>query len=176
MYRTEVPLYGSLVDIVASVDASVLSSRGASPSSLPVRHQLERHGAIRLGTEAEMRTIARLFGLLGMHPVGYYDLKMVGFPLHGTAFRPTTAASLAANPFRVFTTVLRPDLIASPAVRKTATALLAQRQLFSPRLLSLLAQAEAAPSTLTPQDADDLIAQSLLIFKWHSRATVPLET
>ncbi|KAK3897731.1 hypothetical protein C8A05DRAFT_38690 [Staphylotrichum tortipilum] len=176
MYRAEVPLYGSLVDIVRDVDASVLAARGSSSSSLPVRHQLERHGAIRLGTEAEMRTIARLFSLLGMHPVGYYDLKMVGFPLHGTAFRPTTAKALSANPFRVFTTVLRADLIASPSVRKTATSLLAQRELFSPRLRALLAQTETAPSTLTPADADDLIIESLRIFKWHSRATVPLET
>ncbi len=79
MYRSEVPLYGQLVDIVNSVDNSILAARGQGFGDLPVRHQLERHGAIRVGTEQEMRMISRLFGIMGMHPVGYYDLEVVGY-------------------------------------------------------------------------------------------------
>jgi uncharacterized glyoxalase superfamily metalloenzyme YdcJ len=79
MYKSEVPLYGQLDDIVHVVDASTLAARGERPDDLPVRHQLERHGAIRVGTEHEMRMISRLFGIMGMHPVGYYDLSMVGY-------------------------------------------------------------------------------------------------
>ena len=79
MYKTEVPLYGQLVDIVRSVDNCILAARGQSVDALPERHQLERHGAIGLGTQHEMRMISRLFGIMGMYPVGYYDLKMVGY-------------------------------------------------------------------------------------------------
>ncbi len=200
MYRSEVPLYGQLVDIVNSVDSSILAARGQGLDDLPVRHQLERHGAIRVGTAQEMRMISRLFGIMGMHPVGYYDLEVVGyaslaplfrlsvsdeveltcvtgrFPLHGTAFRPRAEESLRNNPFRVFTTVLRPDLISSPSVRKTAMDVLSGRTLFSPRLCQLMDAAEQNRSSLTADDADELIAEALKIFKWHSRSTVPLET
>lgn len=172
MYRKEVPLYGDLVDIVRSVDSSVLSAQGQTLEELPIRHQLERHGAIRLGTEHEMRMIKRLFGIMGMQPVGYYNLEMVGFPLHGTAFRPTSEESLRRNPFRVFTTVLRPDLISSNAVRKRAVDLLSQRTLFSPRLLEIMHLAE----TKNILDTDELISEALKIFKWHSRSIVPWDT
>jgi hypothetical protein len=98
MYKKEVPLYADLIDIINEVDDKVLQARRTlSPNSseviqeLPSRHRLERHGAIRLGTVHELRTIRRLFAVLGMHPVGYYDLSVVGFPLHATAFRPLTA-------------------------------------------------------------------------------------
>ena len=187
MYRDEVPLYGDLVDIVRTVDASVLASRSLDPSSLPVRHSLERHGAIRLGTAQEMRQMARLFRIMGMHPVGYYDLQIVGFPLHGTAFRPVSERSLSANPFRVFTTVLRPCRIASPSVRQLAESILSKRQLFSPRLVELMAKAERTGLRSRAcggedddgndgDEVEEFISESIKIFKWHSRSTVPLST
>ncbi|KAK4228038.1 hypothetical protein QBC38DRAFT_167487 [Podospora fimiseda] len=175
MYRDEVPLYGDLVDIVASVDASVLASKSQTPSDLLTRHQLERHGAIRLGTAQEMRLISRLFRIMGMYPVGYYDLQIVGFPLHGTAFRPISEQSLSANPFRVFTTVLRPSLIASPTVRKMAESTLSSRQLFSSRLIELMDGVETAG--LMPEgNVTEFISEALKIFKWHSKSTVSLST
>ncbi|KAK4447155.1 hypothetical protein QBC34DRAFT_486389 [Podospora aff. communis PSN243] len=176
MYRAEVPLYDKLVDIVQAVDDSVLAAQGHSVADLPVRHRLERHGAIRLGTAEEMRMIGRLFGIMGMYPAGYYDLQIVGFPLHGTAFRPTSEESLGKNPFRVFTTVLRAHLISSDLVRKTASGILSTRTLFSPRLRNLMDRAEADRDSMTAEEADELIAEALKIFKWHSRSTVPLKT
>lgn len=176
MYRAEVPLYGDLVDIVRAVDASVLAAESRDPSSLPVRHSLERHGAIRLGTAQEMHLIARLFRIMGMHPVGYYDLQVVGFPLHGTAFRPISEQSLSANPFRVFTTVLRPSLITSPSVRALAESVLSNRRLFSPRLVELMGKAETAGLLTEGDDVKEFISESIKIFKWHSRSTVSLST
>ena len=170
MYRSEVPLYGTLVDIVRQVDDSVLRTQGKSPEALPVRHQLERHGAIRLGTAHELRMIKRLFAVLGMYPVGYYDLTSVGFPLHATAFRPLSEESLARNPFRVFTTVLRRDLL-SPSIRTVTDSILERRKLFTSRLLKIIDRVEAQ-RVLTAQDADELIEDALKIFKWHSRAIV----
>ena len=35
----------------------------------------ERHGAIRVGTPAELADVADLFAAFGMYPVGFYDLR-----------------------------------------------------------------------------------------------------
>ncbi|KAL2801752.1 hypothetical protein BJX63DRAFT_426545 [Aspergillus granulosus] len=154
MYRAEVPMYGDLLQIVKDVDDA-------------------RHGAIRLGTEHELRAIKRLFALFGMHPVGYYDLTVVGFPLHGTAFRPLTTSSLEKNPFRVFTTVLRHDLLFH-STREAVDKILKGRDLFTPRLCEMIACAERE-STISAQEANDPIFESLKIFKWHSRSTVSID-
>lgn len=117
MYKTEVPLYGDLVDVVFEADAKAIhnSQDGANVINpddvLPSRHRVERHGAIRLGTAHELSTIRRMFAVMGMYPVGYYDLSLAGFPMHATAFRPSTQDALSQHPFRVFTTVLRMELL-----------------------------------------------------------------
>jgi len=182
MYRKEVPLYGDLIKIVNDVDDEVVRQRCQTPHSpnfptpettqqvLPPRHRLERHGAIRLGTERELRTIKRLFAIFGMHPVGYYDLSIVGFPLHATAFRPVEIDALDKNPFRVFTTLLRHDLL-SADTRAFVQKVLAKRNLFTDRLLELIAVWERDGS-LTSPEADELLHESLHIFRWHSEATV----
>lgn len=172
MYKKEVPLYGTLMDIVSQVDSSVLASQGQNLQNLPVRHQLERHGAIRLGTAEELRVIKRLFAVMGMYPVGYYDLTLVEFPLHSTAFRPIIADSLSKNPFRVFTTVLRRELV-SADLREKVDAILEARKLFTPRLLEIIDHAEKG--IMNNQDIDELIPEALQIFKWHSQSTVSFE-
>ncbi|KAK5129294.1 hypothetical protein LTR08_003624 [Meristemomyces frigidus] len=167
MYKNEVPLYGQLLSIVSDADDK-MSTEHLSP-----RHRIERHGAVRLGTADELRTIKRLFALFNMHPVGYYDLSVVGFPMHSTAFRPLTSAALANNPFRVFTTLLRPDLI-DPSVRSLAEQALSKRCLFSERLLRLIQHAETSAG-LSAADEDDLLSEALDIFRWHQTATVSIE-
>ncbi|CAM1509550.1 Fc.00g032890.m01.CDS01 [Cosmosporella sp. VM-42] len=173
MYKGEVPLYGKLVDIVRQVDGSVLAADSKSPASLPIRHELERHGAIRLGTELELRIMRRLFRIFGMYPVGCYDLAVVNFPLYATAFRPTTVESLRKNPFRVFTTLLRQDRL-SPEIREMAERILEQRHLFTERLLDIIDRAEST-NVMTFQDAEALIADTLKIFKWHSKSVVSMD-
>ncbi|KIV97246.1 hypothetical protein PV10_01018 [Exophiala mesophila] len=162
MYKKEVPLYDELLSIVAKVDDQIASG------PLPARHRIERHGAIRLGTAQEMQTIARLFALLNMHAVDYYDLSLVGFPLHATAFRPLTGEALSRNPFRVFTSLLRLDLL--PAETSSlAQQVLGKRKIFSDRLLELLDQAETTGLTNSEQEAE-LLEEALKIFKWHATA------
>lgn len=107
-----------------------------------------------------------------MHPVGYYDLSLVGFPLHATAFRPLDSSALAVNPFRVFTSLLRLDLLPENT-RELAEQVLAKRNLFSNRLLELLHQVETKKSPLTAHEEDELLANVLEIFRWHSTASVP---
>ncbi|RFU31947.1 hypothetical protein B7463_g4341, partial [Scytalidium lignicola] len=183
MYREEVPLYGDLLSIINDVDNQVL--RSLSPVfrnsdqleqkpdyQLPFRHKLERHGAIRLGTASELRNIRRQFAMLGMHPVGYYDLSVVGFPLHATAFRPIERDALEKNPFRVFTTLLRHDLL-SRDIRTSVETVLSKRKLFTDRLLELINKWEAN-GWISASETDELLSESLEIFKWHSTATVTL--
>jgi len=173
MYQTEVPLYGDLLDLVADINADVAAQNGQSDAS--GRVEIERHGAIRLGTDAELAMMRRLFAVLGMQPVGYYDLSLAGLPVHATAFRPLTESSLTANPFRVFTSLLRLELINDADLRECASRVLARRHIFTPRCVALIERAEAAGG-LTAEEAREFIAEALHIFRWHGEATVGLAT
>lgn len=180
MYRQEVPQYGTLLDLVADVNAEVLAADPSLKAQLAhagelERLGLERHGAIRLGTAEELSTIRRVFGVMGMSPVGYYDLSVAGVPVHSTAFRPVTDAALAINPFRVFTSLLRLELIDDPALRAEAAAILAKRRIFTEQALALTDKFEREGG-LDSADADAFVAQALETFRWHSAATVDAQT
>lgn len=175
MYRKEVPLYGDLIRIVNDVNQQMISSVTDSNSIqmrngdvAPERLQLERHGAIRLGTPYELATIRRFFAQIGLYPVGYYDLSVAGLPMHATAFRPITAEALSQNPFRIFTTLLRPELL-TPEARELGLRLLNQRNIFSDRLLQLLDTAEASGG-LTEGQGKELVTEALNTFRWQSVA------
>ena len=75
------------------------------------RREVERHGAIRLGTPEELTMMWRVFAVMGMQPVGYYDLSVAGVQLPATAFCAVSDEALARNPLRVFTSLLRQALI-----------------------------------------------------------------
>ena len=167
----QVPAYAQLRALVATVNDAPTPT--ASLPTTPVADTLhhERHGAIRLGSATELRHIARLFALMGMAPVGYYDLSAAGLPVHATAFRPTRPEDLRDQPFRIFTSLLRPDAIADATLRDQVTASLADRCIFSPRLEALVTQAEQQGGVSAPQAAP-LIAESMDTFRWHAQARV----
>lgn len=180
MYRAEVPLYGELMMLVAQVNADTLSADPALAARLQrnderARLDLERHGAIRVGTAQELATLRRLFAVMGMHPVGYYDLSVAGVPVHSTAFRPIDDAALSANPFRVFTSLLRLELIEDAALRAQAEQILQQRQIFTAGALDLIEQHERHGG-LEAAQAQEFVAQALETFRWHGDATVSLPT
>ncbi|MFT8719282.1 VOC family protein [Acetobacter sp.] len=180
MYRKEVPQYGVLLDLVADVNASVLKANPTLRDELDrqgelERISLERHGAIRLGKAEELATMRRLFAIMGMFPVGYYDLSVAGMPVHSTAFRPISDESLTFNPFRIFTSLLRIDLIADADLRATVTAILEKRQIFTPGALKLIEQCEREGG-LNSEGADLFVAEALETFRWHARAAVDAET
>ncbi len=172
MYRAEVPLYADLLTIVSDVNERVRHDTGAAYGA---RLDVERHGAIRLGTAQELATMARAFAVMGMEPVGYYDLAPAGVPVHSTAFRPVTEEALAANPFRVFCSLLRHDLIADEALRAEVGAILARREIFSPEALDLILRDERNGG-LDEMQADAFVAALLDTFRWHRDATVTVET
>ena len=180
MYKTEVPQYGTLLDLVADINRTTLAQdtalRGALEAADELRRlDVERHGAIRLGTARELADMRRIFRVMGMFPVGYYDLSVAGVPVHATAFRPVSDDALRSNPFRVFTSLLRLELIADAALRAQAEAILARRAIFTPRALELTALAEEAGG-LTEAQAAEFVQEVTQTFRWHSEATVPHAT
>ncbi|MEO3749581.1 VOC family protein [Streptomyces sp. B6B3] len=149
MYGREVPAYTTLVDVSREVNTDVLARSGADAERLGSisRVTAERHGAIRVGTPRELHQVARIFGALGMHPVGFYDLREAAasaVPVVSTAFRPVEAEELARNPFRVFTSMLTPadPRFFDAELRGRLEEFLARRQLFPPELLDLADRAE----------------------------------
>ncbi|SDH04904.1 2-oxoadipate dioxygenase/decarboxylase HglS [Pelagibacterium luteolum] len=176
MYRLEVPLYGNLMELVRDVNDSVLARDPDLKTRLKALGNLERiseerHGAIRLGKPGELATIRQLFAVMGMEPVGYYDLSVAGIPVHSTAFRPTDGEALKQSPFRVFTSLLRIDLIEDEALRAEAEAILARRDIFTPGVRALIDKHEDEGG-LNETDAEAFIIEALETFRWHSDATV----
>ena len=180
MYRTEVPLYGTLVELVGEVNAGVLAAQPELDAQMQrsgerERLDVERHGAIRVGTAQELSTLRRLFAVMGMQPVGYYDLSVAGVPVHSTAFRPVDGESLNRNPFRVFTSLLRLELIEDEALRAQAAGILSRRTIFTPGVLQLIEQCER-DGGLSGEDAWRFVVEALETFRWHNEATVSLQT
>ncbi|MTI42463.1 putative glyoxalase superfamily metalloenzyme YdcJ [Roseibium hamelinense] len=175
MYRTEVPAYGTLVRIVEQVNAGVLdrddNALALTPGEDTNRISAERHGAIRLGTAEELAMMGRVFAVMGMEPIGYYDLSVASVPVHSTAFRPIGREALAENPFRVFTSLLRLELIQDEVLRDKAAATLARRCIFTDDAIRLTEKAEAEGG-LGAEDASRFVTEVLETFRWHPEACV----
>ena len=105
MYGAEVPAYHTLVEVSSEVNRA---HTGELRLGSLERVTAERHGAIRVGSPAELAQVATLFSAFGMYPVGFYDLREAASPIPvvSTAFRPVEPDELARNPFRVFTSML----------------------------------------------------------------------
>ncbi|MBR0751921.1 VOC family protein [Bradyrhizobium jicamae] len=179
MYRAEVPQYGALVELVDDTNHETLRRDEQLRASLERSDELERlnverHGAIRLGRADELFNMRRVFAVMGMQAVGYYDLSVAGVPVHATAFRPIDDAALRRNPFRVFTSLLRLDLIGDETLRLEAERILGERRIFTPRALELVGIFETE-GRLTAAQADEFVREALETFRWHSEATVSLE-
>ena len=180
MYRDEVPLYGDLLQIVDQINAKVLDANPVLETDLRRRGELqrlgpERHGAIRLGTAEELSMMRRVCAVMDMHPVGYYDLSVAGVPVHSTAFRPIELDSLNRNPFRIFTSLLRCELIEDEALREDVKRLLAQRQIFSDSAIVLVERFEREGG-LELAAATAFVGAILETFRWHSDALVDART
>ena len=179
IYQEEVPLYGDLLSLVAATNESIMASDPALQARLKTTGQIERlscerHGAIRLGTADEIRTMARFLNVMGMRSVGYYDLSQAGLPVHATCFRCLDLISLEKNPFRLFVSLLRPDLI-SPSIRSKVYDILSRRHIFHPRVLKLISMAEKTNNQLTPSQASEFITYGLETFKWRKTASVTFD-
>ncbi len=151
LYGGEVPAYTTLLEVAHEVNRDVLAEQGSRAERLGSidRVTAERHGAIRVGSPAELRDVARVFGALGMHPTGFYDLREAQpapIPVVSTAFRPTDPEELARNPFRVFVSMLVPEdrRFFDEELEGRLHRFLDARRLFPEELLALGDEAEDA--------------------------------
>ncbi|MFF5261237.1 2-oxoadipate dioxygenase/decarboxylase family protein [Actinomadura viridis] len=163
LYGAEVPAYTTLVEVAHEVNRDVVADLGASAERLGgiERVTAERHGAVRVGTPHELAQLARIFGAMGMRPVGYYDLRDAAptpVPVVSTAFRPVDPDELARNPFRVFVSLLATAdrRFFTPELAARLEAFLERRRLFPPRLLELAERAERREGLDTDDAAEFL--------------------
>ncbi|MGI3779955.1 MAG: 2-oxoadipate dioxygenase/decarboxylase [Janthinobacterium lividum] len=170
LYGQEVPAYTTLVDVSRAVNEDFAAAHGADAERLGSisRVTAERHGAIRVGSPAEMAQVARLFAGFGMHPVGFYDLRDASassVPVVSTAFRPVDPDELARNPFRVFTSMLVTDdrRFFDAPTQERLEAFVAGRELFSPEALAL-AHRSVADGGLGGADAERFLALATASF------------
>ncbi len=174
LYGTEVPAYTTLVEVSAAVNADFTAANPDLAERLGSidRVTAERHGAIRVGSPRELAQVARVFGALGMEPVGFYDLrdaKPNPIPVVSTAFRPLDRSELARNPFRVFTSMLVPEdrRFFSEELEARLLSFIGARTLFSAELLEIADRA-VANKGLDESDADSYIAGATAAFALSS--------
>lgn len=172
MYREEVPLYKDLLDVVETINTELINSNEIVEEGITdlSRINLERHGAIRLGSKEELNSISRLFNVLGMEPVGYYDLSIADLPVHSTVFRPVKRDDLKENPFRIFCSVLRPELLDSE-IQERVKEVIASRSIVSEKCLSLIAKFEEEAG-LNENDSKEFVKEALETFRWHKKAKI----
>lgn len=174
MYQAEAPQYRAMKALVAETnrqclaDDPQLKQRLFEYSELE-RLDVERHGAIRIGTAEELATLRRLFAIMGMAPVSYYDLSVAGLPVHSTAFRPIGESAMRASPFRIFCSLLRPDLIEDAQARDIAEKILARRDIFTPRCRVLIDIHEMRG--FDDEEAREFVIEAAKIFRWSGQAT-----
>jgi uncharacterized glyoxalase superfamily metalloenzyme YdcJ len=178
LYGREVPAYRTLVEVSHQVNADVAASLGDTAERLGSldRVTAERHGAIRVGTPTELAQVARIFAAMGMHPTGYYDLRDASassVPVVSTAFRPLDSDELAANPFRVFTSLLATTdrRFFSADLSARLHTFLERRELFPPELLTLADRA-TAEGALSSDDAEVFLSLAAQSF---SLSTEPID-
>ncbi|KAF4227486.1 hypothetical protein CNMCM6805_002866 [Aspergillus fumigatiaffinis] len=150
MYRQEVPQYGTLLEIVSEINTH---SADQLRDGAEHRVEVERHGAIRLGTPAELRTMRQLFQIMGMDPVGYYDLSIAGLPVHACA-RHMLPAAVKEEP-----------------LAESIPQILCARQIFTPRCLELIEQWQQSHA-FSLLEATEFITEALETFRWHRATTV----
>ncbi|THU05219.1 VOC family protein [Lampropedia puyangensis] len=176
MCRQEVHQYGVLLELVHDINAAVLLADSDQHEALEchgelARLNIERHSAIRVGTADELSNIRRVFRVMGMHPVGYYDLAAASVPGHSTAFRPVDDDILHIKPFRIFTSLLRPELIEDEALHGNAAAILELSDIFPTQVLSVVARTERQGG-LPEADADAFMHGVTETLRWYNKVTV----
>ncbi|WP_286150387.1 VOC family protein [Mycobacterium sp. 1164985.4] len=168
MYGAEVPAYTTLVEVASEVNRDHADGvSGAERFGSLERVTAERHGAIRVGSAAELADVADLFAAFGMYPVGFYDLREAESPVPvvSTAFRPIDPDELARNPFRVFTSMLATaDARFFPAeLRGRVERFVGRRQLFDPALIAEARRIVAA-GTVDQDRGERFVAAAVAAF------------
>ncbi len=169
MYAGEVPAYATLVEVSGQVNADyVARHRDAERFGSLQRVTAERHGAIRVGSPAELAAVADLFAAFGMLPVGYYDLRCARRrPSRWCRppFGPSTQTSWRTTRFGCSPRCSPPGIRASSTadLRTRVETFLARRQLFDPALLAR-ARIIAAEGGCDADEAQAFVAAAVAAF------------
>ena len=174
MYSEEIPAYSALVEMVGKQNVNARSKSSKQHVFPEVEAGLAYHGAIRLGSDEDLRMMRRAFALMGMQPVGYYDLSAAGLPVHSTAFRPITTEAIELSPFRIFTSLLRLDMLEDDDLKHRINNILSTREVFTPRVVELIEIAESR-SGLTREQGEEFVLELLETFRWRNEAHVSLD-
>ena len=167
IYINEVIKYKEMLQYVVKINKLVRSDLNCEPLVQ------EHHGAIRVGTGKELAVMRRLFAVMAMLPVNYYDLSVAGLPVHSTAFRDITKAGLSQNSFRVFVSLLRLDLV-NDKLKNKVEDILSKRKIVNDKTLNLIEKFENQ-SGLTEYEAEEFVNEATKTFSRVKRATVSKE-
>ncbi len=139
MYQQEVPQYGTLLELVADVNLAVLENNPQLHEQLAnadelARLNVERHGAIRVGTAEELATLASHVchhGDVSRQLLRSLAGRRAG-PFHGlSSHRRCRAGAQSVSGFHLAAAL---ELIENRALRERAEAILARRKIFYPPL------------------------------------------
>ena len=104
-----------------------------------------------------------------MAPVGYYDLSVAGIPVHSTAFRPTADEALRRNPFRVFTSLLRLDLIDDIEAAAGGSRDPCSAQYLHAALSASFSSIFEEKGGLDEVQAREFVSEAIETFRWQRR-------
>ena len=136
----------------------------------------EKHGAIRVPGAMEMRIVTRIFAQMGMHPVEFYDMTILGeksLPMTATAFRPIDH-TINQSSFRMFCSMLHAESIPQVLREEVLAELETNRKRFpkfSERLLGLLATAEAQAG-MAAAEVETFVREVVDSFSMHREKVV----
>ncbi|KAL9572628.1 hypothetical protein ACKAV7_003229 [Fusarium commune] len=151
----------------------ISTTKNINPSNLVSR--LNAMELSRLGTPEELAMMRRLFAVMGMHPVGYYDLTVANLPGSRNVLSTShSQEALAYNPFRVFTSLLRLELIEDETLRTQAADILRKRNIFTDRCVELIELFESQKS-FSKDASEEFIKEALETFRWHKTSTVDMK-
>ena len=118
------------------------------------------HAAIRCASPAELKTVRRIFQLIGCQPVNYYDLREK-VSVQSTAFRPVDLSEIQQNGFRLFCSMLCIECI--PADQQPfVQSIIDRRNVFSKPLLDLIEIGEQ--TGLNPEQVDQFVDLCVELF------------
>ena len=175
MYGAELPEYNRFTVPVRESNVEQLD-RHPDPHVNRDTLMEEKHGAIRMPGAQEMRVVTRIFAVMGMSPVEFYDMTILGaksLPMIATAFRATDP-SVDESAFRMFCSMLHVDSIPPHLKEEVLAELEKNRRLypkFSPRLLAMLDRA-GDHGGLDGADAREFAALVVDAFSMHKEKVV----
>ncbi len=166
LFQEEFPEYKQFLAIVNESNAAYIEKKGKENITDEDRVAQERHGAIRVATQEELKIIKDIFEVIGCFPVNFYDMTGLpkgALPIYATAFRPI-GSDIEISPFRMFCSLL--DLESVPEdVKEDVKEIIEKRKnlentRFSPRLKELIIKYQEN-NGLNETDAKDFVQEAV---------------